>query len=114
MNGRVQPMKPRTWAFMVATLGLAPLLSAKAPAPADDPATKEGVEVLARGPVHEAFAAPSQARPLPSHVVPNKPPDAIEELPPVEKPAGDHVIWIPGYWAWDDEQKDNLWVSGFW
>jgi len=75
---------------------------------------KEGVEVLARGPIHEAFAAPSQARPLPSHVVPKKPPDPIEELPPDEKPAGDHVIWIPGYWAWDDEAKNFLWVSGFW
>jgi WXXGXW repeat (2 copies) len=84
------------------------------PAWADEPAPKEGVEVLARGPVHEAFATPSQARPLPSHVVPKKPPNPIEEIPPDQKPAGDHVLWIPGYWAWDDEPKDFLWVSGFW
>jgi len=107
-------MKARTWTFRVAMLGLAALLAVKAPAQKDEPATKGGVEVLARGPIHEAFAAPSQARPLPSHVVAKKPPDPIEELPPDEKPAGDHVIWIPGYWAWDDEAKNFLWVSGFW
>jgi hypothetical protein len=107
-------MKTSTWTMLAATLGLTALLAARTSAQKDDPATKEGVEVLARGPVHEAFASPSQARPLPSHVVPNRPPDAIDEVPPDEKPAGDHVIWIPGYWAWDDEQKDNLWVSGFW
>lgn len=107
-------MNPRTGTFLVAMLGLAALLVAKAPAPADEPAAKEGVEVLARGLVHEAFAAPSQARPLPTHVVPKTPPNPIEELPPDEKPAGDPVLWIPGYWAWDDEQTDFLWVSGFW
>jgi hypothetical protein len=85
--------------------------------PAQDerpPAQPEGVEVLARGPVHEAFAALAQERPLPSPVAPKQPPDPIEEVPPAEKPADDHVIWIPGYWAWDDEPKDFLWVSGFW
>lgn len=99
---------------MVAMLCLAALLAAKAPTPADEPARKESVEVLARGPVHEAFATPSQARPLPSQVEPTEPPNPIEELPPDQKPAGDHVIWIPGYLAWNDEAKDFLWVSGFW
>jgi hypothetical protein len=107
-------MKPTTWIPTATALGLAALLVTSAPAQKDEPAAKEGVEVLARGPVHEAFAEPSQARPLPSPIVPNKPPDPIEEAPPDEKPAGDHVIWIPGYFAWDDEQKDYLWVSGFW
>jgi hypothetical protein len=27
---------------------------------------------------------------------------------------GDNVTWIPGYWAWDDERSDFLWVSGVW
>src|SRR5262249_47519849 len=27
---------------------------------------------------------------------------------------GDNVIWIPGYWAWDDDSSDFLWVSGTW
>lgn len=33
-------------------------------------------------------------------------------LPPDQKPEGDDVAWIPGYWAWDDERNDFLWVSG--
>jgi hypothetical protein len=45
--------------------------------------------------------------------VPKKPPKPLEELPPEEKPEG-QVIWIGGYWAWDDERKDYLWVSGIW
>src|SRR5690606_11248102 len=24
------------------------------------------------------------------------------------------VTWIPGYWAWDDEGAEFLWVSGIW
>ena len=107
-------MKPRSWTLVVGMLCLAALLAAKASAQKDEPATREGVEVLSRGPVHEAFATPSEARPLPSDVVPKKPPDPIEELPPDEKPADDQVLWIPGYWGWDDDQKDYLWVSGFW
>jgi hypothetical protein len=106
-------MKTHFWKTAAAALGLTCFLVANASAQQDEPPTKEGVEVLARGPVHEAFATPSQARPLASHVVDKKPPDPIEEFPPDEKPASDHVIWIPGYWAWDDEQKDYLWVSGF-
>ena len=107
-------MKPRSWTLVLGMLGLAAMLAAKVSAQKDEPATPEGVEVLARGPVHEGFAVPSQTRPLPSQVVPNKPPDPINEVPPDEKPAGDHVTWLPGYWAWDDEQKNYLWVSGFW
>ena len=30
------------------------------------------------------------------------------------KPEGDDVAWIPGYWFWDDERNDYLWVSGVW
>src|SRR5262249_16373119 len=54
------------------------------------------------------------ARPEPAQVVPNKPPAPIKELPPDQKPKGEDVIWIPGYWAWDMEKKDFLWVSGTW
>jgi hypothetical protein len=75
------------------------------------PSTK-GVEVLARGPVHESFAAPA-TDPVPSKLVDKQPPKALEEMPPEEKPEG-NVNWIPGYWAYDDERKDYLWVSGTW
>ena len=30
-------------------------------------------------------------------------------MPPEEKPEGD-VVWIGGYWAWDDDRDDFLWV----
>jgi hypothetical protein len=72
------------------------------------------VDVQARGPVHEAFAEPVQSRPEPSPIVPKAPPKDIDEIPPDQKPAGENVEWIPGYWAWDDEANDFVWVSGCW
>src|ERR1051326_8529942 len=63
-----------------------------------------GVEVLTRGPVHEAFAETVTFDPQPGIVAPKSPPAAIEELPPDQKPEGANVAWIPGYWAWDDER----------
>src|SRR5262245_33406150 len=79
---------------------------------ADPPPVPKGVEVLARGPIHEAFATPT-TEPVPTKVVPKRPPKAIDEMPPEQKPDGD-VAWIGGYWAWDDERNDYLWVSGMW
>ena len=73
-----------------------------------------GAEVLTRGPVHEAFAAVVSYNPEPGLIVKKAPPDLIEELPPEEKPEGDDVAWIPGYWGWDDERNDFLWISGTW
>ena len=67
-----------------------------------------GVQVLTRGPVHEAFAETVTFDPEPGIVVPKLPPAAIEELPPDQKPEGANVAWIPGYWAWDDERNDFL------
>ncbi len=72
------------------------------------------MEVLARGPVHEAFAPTVTYDPEPGIVVPRPPPPPIEELAPEQQPAGDYVDWIPGYWAWDDDREDFLWVSGLW
>ena len=81
------------------------------PTPAD---AEAGVQVLTRGPVHEAFAETVTYDPEPGVVAPKAPPAAIEEVPPEQKPAGDNVAWIPGYWGWDDERSDFLWVSGIW
>jgi hypothetical protein len=72
------------------------------------------MEVLARGPIHEAFAEPVDNRPSSGRLIPKQPPAAIEELPPDQKPAGDNVQWIPGYWAWDDDRNDFIWISGIW
>jgi hypothetical protein len=69
---------------------------------------------LARGVVHEAYAQPVDYQPQPAPVVPNKPPDPLDELPPKQKPEGADVQWLPGYWAWDEEGPDYVWVSGCW
>jgi hypothetical protein len=73
-----------------------------------------GVMVEPRGPIHEAFAQPLNRKPEPMPVVPKKPPPPVPEEPTEQKPAGVNVQWIPGYWAWDLETKDFIWVSGFW
>ncbi len=73
-----------------------------------------GVHVLTRGPVHEAFAESITFVPEPGIVVARGPGELIEEIPPDQRPEGQHVAWIPGYWAWDDERRDFLWISGVW
>ncbi len=72
-----------------------------------------GPEVLTRGPVHEAFAEVISYDAKPGQIVAKEPPKAIEEVPPAEKPEGDYT-WIPGYWAWDQDRENFIWVSGAW
>src|SRR5581483_2951856 len=71
-----------------------------------------GVEVQTRGPIHEAMMQPHGDKVAPSAPVAKEPPPPIPELPPEQKPEGDNIQWIPGYWAWDSERNDFLWVSG--
>src|SRR5262249_43813180 len=112
LAGREAPMSYRTFTALLGGVGLAALLLVQAPAEGQPPA--DGPEVLARGPVHEAYAEPVDPRPQASPVVPKQPPEAVEETPPDQRPEGDNVQWINGYWAWDDERNDFIWVSGFW
>jgi len=101
-------------AAMLTAIGAAPAAAgepAEQPGPAD---AQEGVEVLTRGPVHEAFAETVSFDPRPGIVVAKEPANPIEEVPPAQKPEGADVAWIPGYWAWDGERGDFLWVSGIW
>jgi hypothetical protein len=78
-----------------------------------DNGQETGVEAQGRGPVHEAFAEPgAPARPTP--IIEKKPPEAIDEVPPDQKPDGDNIQWIPGYWAYDEDTADYMWVSGCW
>jgi hypothetical protein len=84
--------------------------------PADpnaQPGMPEGAEVLARGPVHEAYASTAENT-TQTPVVEKKPPEPIEELPPDQKPEGENVQWMPGYWHWDDDANQFIWISGFW
>ena len=74
----------------------------------------EGAEVLTRGPVHEAFASLQSFNPQPGRIVARPAPPLIEEVPPGQRPAGVNIAWIPGYWAWDDERMDFVWLSGTW
>jgi hypothetical protein len=110
-------MKPFKITGLAAVIGLATFLVAwSPPAPAQEEAAEapEGTEVQARGPVHEAYASPSDPQPEASPIVNKEPPEPVEEQAPEQKPEGDNVVWISGYWAWDDESNDFLWISGFW
>lgn len=108
----------RGWRIVVGVAGVAlvggVLSIAQEAIPPGQPAAPAGVEVLARGPVHEAFAESVAGTPGASPVVPKQPPQPIDELPPDQKPEGENICWIPGYWSWDEERKDHIWISGFW
>src|SRR5262245_3110828 len=84
------------------------------PLPAQAPAEQEGVETLTRGPIHEAFANPAEPDPEPSPVLAKKPPEDVPEQPPDYQPEGGDYEWIPGYWDWDDDRDEFLWVTGVW
>ena len=86
-------------------------------APPAAPGSEENgddIEALARGPVHEAFASQVNNDPEPGMIVQKAPPEDVDEVPPDYKPDGDNVVWIPGYWGFDDERKDFVWISGVW
>jgi hypothetical protein len=109
------PYRLGTFALGLAALIFSPsALLAQQEAAAEQNAGEDDIVVQARGPIHEAYAEPTQAAREPGLIVPKKPPDPIPEQPPDQRPAGDNVQWIPGYWAWDLDRKDFLWVSGFW
>ena len=74
----------------------------------------EVVEVLTRGPVHEAFAQPIDFDEETAFTIDRAPPAPIAEEPPDQRPEGKHIVWIPGYWSWDTDRSDFIWVSGCW
>jgi hypothetical protein len=76
------------------------------------PALTRGIDVLASGQVHEAYAQPVGLQPEPSPVVPKGPPAPIPEEPPDLRPEGDNIQWIGGYWAWDADRNEFIWISG--
>jgi WXXGXW repeat (2 copies) len=98
--------------LLVAALAVATPAQPPAPVPADEPEVPKGVDVQARGPVHEAFANPTAENGA-TPGIPKKPPAPLEEMPPAEKPEG-QVAWIGGYWHWDEDRQDFTWVSGCW
>ena len=74
----------------------------------------EDFQVLTRGPIHEAFAEQLSQKPAAGTRVDRRPPEPIDEIPPEAKPEGDDISWIPGYWYWDGERSDFIWISGVW
>ncbi len=115
-------MRARILAWALGLAGPALLLLGTGFAPSQEPqdqpppppAGAQDTEALARGPVHEAYAEPVDYKPEAGPVINKQPPDPIDEQPPDQKPDGSNVQWVPGYWSWDGESKDYLWVSGFW
>lgn len=99
--------------ILLAMLSLAPWMPIQQ-ATAQATAQEKGMETLTHGPVHEAFADVISYDPKPGIIIDKAPPEMIEELPPDQKPKGENIAWIPGYWAWDDDTNDFLWVSGVW
>jgi hypothetical protein len=100
---------------MLALLGLLGGALGASPAVAVENNSFDGseIDVLAYGPIHEAFAETIAFDPEPGIMVPKVPPEVINEIPPEQKPEGD-VQWIPGYWGWDDDRNDFIWISGIW
>ena len=115
-----------TWKWFGLALSTALALSVGAPlsygqapdssAPPPEPAAElpAGSELLTQGPVHEAFAKPVPTDPQAPPVISQAPPAAVQEMPPTEKPAGANIVWVPGYWSWDGDRNDFIWVSGCW
>src|SRR5262245_60967026 len=119
LQTRICPQTPfvylavATWGIFI-TLSQASLAQVDVPppgpAPAEAPADEPGVETLTQGPIHEAFANPADMDPTPGPVAPKQPPADVPEDPPDYMPEG--AIWIPGYWVWDDDRDNFLWVTG--
>lgn len=127
-------MHLRDWSAALATLvvgaglvgwigqvvGQQPALQLSAPqngaanAPTANGGVAEDGTAMTRGPIHEAFAEVINYNPEPTIVVEKRPPGAIEELPPDQKPEGEGHLWIPGYWAWAEDRNDYIWISGVW
>lgn len=86
--------------------------SSEATSQTEQLADENGFETLMRGPLHEAFAEPLGTGSAPVLIVPREPPQPIQEQAPEFRPDGDDAIWVPGYWGWDEERQDFIWVSG--
>lgn len=112
--------RAKPWLALAALAGLAVSGPAQ-PAAAqveerqDEPQPGEAdFTALTSGPMHEAFAEVYNKDPVPGIIVSEAPPEPVDEVPPEARPEGENVEWIPGYWAWDDGEKQFIWISGVW
>ena len=74
-----------------------------------------GVKVMMRGPVHQAFAQPYSANESMLRVDRVIPPP-LRERPAAVRPIDDErtAQWVPGYWALEPSSESLVWVSGIW
>src|SRR6187402_3263510 len=77
---RRREVSMKTIQRMTMCLAIICLVAIVAPQRADGPQPEQGVDVLTRGPVHEAYASAVSAQPEAGPLVPKAPPNAIEEL----------------------------------
>jgi hypothetical protein len=77
-------------------------------------AASDKVVELTRGPINQGFAETTNMTPQPSPPVTQQPPQPIDEMPPDAKPDNPNATWVPGYWSWDQESNNHIWVSGSW
>ena len=61
--------------------------------------------------IHEAFFQETHSNILYQAISQQPPANIIEKIPSQTDPL---TIWIPGYWDWDTDQRDFLWVTGVW
>ncbi len=74
-----------------------------------------GVEIMMRGPVHQAFAQPYPENQSMLQVEIIIPPP-LRERPAAIRPTEDERTsqWVPGYWAVEPNSENLVWVSGVW
>jgi hypothetical protein len=68
--------------------------------------------VAERGPIHEGFAQPGAIIRGKGLTAPVAPPAPVDEVPPTPKPEGANVRFLSGYWQWDGDKNDFVWVCG--
>src|SRR5665647_665283 len=84
-GGTLMHLKKHSILRSFAVVALGGTLLASGMAIAQQAGGTAGIEVLTRGPVHEAFAETISYDPKPGIIVNAKPPELINEVPPEQK-----------------------------
>ncbi|MFQ5728916.1 MAG: hypothetical protein ACE5GN_00960 [Waddliaceae bacterium] len=71
----------------------------------------QNVRPVEDGPIHEAFFAPEGGDIILNAVLLAPPRPITERIPAMTDPESE---WVPGYWAWQEQLGDFVWVSGVW
>lgn len=97
------------WAFGLLTIiALASSGTSQEP----DRIPEDAIQASPRAMLHEAFAQPFDVKPEPGPMIPKEPPPPIPEEPPEQRPADERAQWLSGYWSWDAQKQEFMWVTG--